>query len=333
MTAGGPVIAHRDSSATWQLVDSPRDPSAFVEALYDVSCAAATTCFAVGGKSETTGDDTLIQRWDGSRWSDETAGNTAAGNPALTGVLIGVDCPSTARCLAVGTRVVGDSLPQPLVEERDGSSWKPSTIGGAGAGYLSDVTCLAADDCWAVGGQEVPGLDVEKPLVAHFDGTAWTQLQIGAGANNSSESLEGVGCASASDCWAVGSQASLGTLGVLAEQQYDSFMMHWDGTSWSRVAVPGAADGNTVLYDVSCAAPDRCWAVGPTSSTASMHPFVLAWDGHSWSAAQIPFPASPLADYGAIDCLTDGGGCYAAGGYNDGSAIHMLVAHWTPSSL
>jgi hypothetical protein len=65
-------------------------------------------------------------------------------------------------------------------------------------------------------------------------------------------------------------------------------MLHWNGTSWSTVAVATGA-GNK-LEDMWGAAPNDIWAVGDIVGN------VLHWNGSSWSKVALPDPF-PSSDY------------------------------------
>ena len=85
----------------------------------------------------------------------------------------------------------------------------------------------------------------------------------GGGAN----SLNGVTCTSASDCWAVGSNGS-----PLTE--------HWNGTSWSIVPAAYTTGYSFGFNGVTCSSASDCWAVG-VYGVPSSDQFTLIehWDG------------------------------------------------------
>src|SRR5439155_23584200 len=123
---------------------------------------------------------------------------------------------------------------------------------------LDRVTCTSASDCWAVGSYYIidsPG-STSQTLIEHWNGTAWsivTSPNISATHNF----LNGVTCASASDCWAVGAYNtdSVGGWRTLIE--------HWNGTAWSIVTSPNTSTtGINVLGGVTCTSASDCWAVG-----------------------------------------------------------------------
>jgi hypothetical protein len=83
----------------WSLVPSPNDPSDHNDQLIGVSCFSAAACVAVGFSGGVHGvDDTLIESWNGTRW---TLRHSANPGPLRNG-LYGVSCASPTACTAVG---------------------------------------------------------------------------------------------------------------------------------------------------------------------------------------------------------------------------------------
>src|SRR5207245_11156062 len=72
---------------------------------------------------------------------------------------------------------------------------------------LYGVTCASASDCWAIGDDQTYVHDFQTPnqtLTEHWDGTSWSIVSSPNVGTNHYNYLAGVTCASASDCWAVG---------------------------------------------------------------------------------------------------------------------------------
>ena len=123
--------------------------------------------------------------------------------------------------------------------------------------------------------------------------------------------LNGVSCASATSCTAVG--ASFGT-GSVARSLAES----WNGTTWAIHKVPkptGAA--YTFLYDVSCPSTTACFAVGDDSSGV----LAVARTPAGWSVQPAPNPVNAYtgALYGvscpaATACMAVGWYYVASGG-------------------
>ncbi|MFA5862609.1 MAG: hypothetical protein WDA16_13035, partial [Candidatus Thermoplasmatota archaeon] len=136
------------------------------------------------------------------------------------------------------------------------SSWaivdSPNTGDGQTTNLLPGVTCVSAADCWAVGYYDT-GNTRYQTLIQRWDGASWARVASPNTATTQDNRLQGVTCASTSDCWAVG--YSGGTSKTLIE--------HWNGAAWTIVPSPntGAAQSN-YLYGAKCNSATDCWAVG-----------------------------------------------------------------------
>ncbi len=108
---------------SWTIVKSA-DPTHSYSALEGVSCKSATSCVAVGRyqKPRSRWDFgptmTLVERWDGTKWSIASSPNPG---PTVSD-LAAVSCWNTTRCFAVGTQM-NASTTQTLTERGNGGTW------------------------------------------------------------------------------------------------------------------------------------------------------------------------------------------------------------------
>jgi hypothetical protein len=92
---GTTAFAERYSAGQWTVQRiAPRRRSAF----FSVSCPAASVCVAAGQQ----GARSLIERWNGSRWSAQAVPATV--KPLTTDLLFHVSCVTPSICTAVGYR-------------------------------------------------------------------------------------------------------------------------------------------------------------------------------------------------------------------------------------
>jgi hypothetical protein len=154
-------------------------------------------------------------------------------------------------CWAVGSSSDTNGEDQALVEQNTGSGWgvvsAPTPSGG---GQLNGVTCVSADECWAVGGG----------MIEQYKGSGWSVVQNSAPPGSD---LWGVTCASVDDCWAVGFDA---------DSLPPAVLLHNAGSGWRVGSIPNAADSS--LEGVTCVTTDDCWAVGWSDigfGTSSFH--------------------------------------------------------------
>jgi len=131
-------------------------------------------------------------------------------------------------------------------------------------------------------------------------------------------SLSGVSCVSADDCWAVGSTLDRATDNVVGET------LHWNGSRWIAVSSPAAAGA---LASVSCASSTNCWAVGNIGNGPPLsRPLAVRWNGTSWTNIQTPRVSGALL--GAVSCPSSRY-CWAIGSYDRGNKT--LALRWTGS--
>ena len=195
-----------------------------------VSCVTprASTCFAVGHFSRFLAPDavpvkTLIERWDGKKWSIVPSPNP---DGAKNTELSSVSCTSATNCTAVGYSAAVSNHIDALVEHWDGKAWSivPSPTESPASGLLG-VSCTSATFCVAVGNEFL-----------RWDGRVWSAVP--------SPSSPGfaVSCTSESNCVAVG----------------DAPPVRWDGKAWSIVTRAKPGDGAMRgMAGVSCTSATR----------------------------------------------------------------------------
>lgn len=94
---------------------------------------------------------------------------------------------------------------------------------------LSDVTCTSASDCWVVGGSK-EFLQPGRTLIARWDGGEWSLVPSPNSGAQDYNALAAVSCASASNCWAVGSYEPENE-----PERPRTFIARWNGSAWAAV--------------------------------------------------------------------------------------------------
>lgn len=246
------TLADHWTGSSWTAT-ATQDPDTNGDQLRGVAAADITHVWAVGNGVGMSGATPLIERWDGSDWSLDTAPGE--------GTLYGVGTLSSTDMWAVGSDRDGHTL----IERGDGSSWSLQTSADPSTNeILSAVAPISASDVWAVGRSD------DGTLLEHWNGSTWTASSVGPG------SLTGIAAFATDDIWAVG--------GGLA--------VHWDGSTWTAATLPVPSGGSVRLSDVSGSGSEDVWAVGtsvgPTDETLIEH-----WDGSDWSIVPSPNPTAP----------------------------------------
>jgi hypothetical protein len=168
--------------------------------LSGVSCTSPSACIVVGSSYLQPGP--LVERWNGRTWSIQQTPHLKFG-----GGLGSVSCTSPSACTAVG-----GSNGEALVERWNGRQWSiQSTPSPNGVGGLASVWCTSPRRCTAVGSYGQPPCSYTGcgslpfwTLAERWNGDTWsiqpTPLSI------QFATLNGVSCASARACTAVGAQ-------------------------------------------------------------------------------------------------------------------------------
>ncbi len=154
---------------------------------------------------------------------------------------------------------------------------------------VNGVADLSASNVWGVGYACASGCgtasQVDDSLIVHWNGTAWSQVP----SHNPSASfneLNGVAVTSASDAWAVGEYCA-SACGTATEVDH-TLILHWNGSTWARVASPSPGTGLIFLTGVSATSATSAWAVGFYSTASGVVPLILHWNGTKWSATAAP---------------------------------------------
>jgi hypothetical protein len=126
-----------------------------------------------------------------------------------------------------------------------------------------------------------------------------------------------VAAVSAGNVWAVG--ISRGR----------ALILHWNGTTWTRMPIPPLVGG---LSDVTATSARNAWAVGSVFPRGSVraHPLILHWDGDRWSRTPSPNPPSdPRGNQLFAVAAAGPGSAWAVGGISITSAgTKTLILHW-----
>jgi hypothetical protein len=301
------TVIERWNGTAWSIVATPTF-AGVQNHLSGVKCFSTTNCFAVGAN----GDNSLIERWNGTSWSRVPSPNSPAGGSELNAI----SCVTMSNCEAVG-----DVLQSTVVAEHwNGTNWTvDANARGGSQALLFDVTCPSATSCIAVG--YYSNNDFTRTLAERWDGTSWSIMSTpNPAAGSRIATLADVSCATATNCFAVGSFET-------ATFVDKTLVEHWDGTSWSIVGSPNQSGADaTGLSAVSCASTTRCEAVGSSTSGATNSPFTVHWNGTTWSVAPNTPPAGSSSLTG-VSCPS-ATSCDAVGSASGVGGPRTLVEHW-----
>jgi len=250
--------------------------------LSGASADGVSDVWAVGefapASSHSTPVGTLVEHWNGAKWTVGPAVNQTLGETHL----VGVSALSASDVWAAG--YYGDPFSGPiytLAEHFDGAKWSITPTPNPKADfetYLSGIAALSHADAWAVGEYYPASQSSAQTLAEHWNGSKWTIVRT-VNVSSYQNVLAAAAGSASNDVWAVGGAEGVSN-GGLAE--------HWDGHKWTGSSVPSPA--GAVLSAVTEIAPNDIWAVGNYLSTSPPGYFTLTvhWDGNAWRAVSSP---------------------------------------------
>jgi hypothetical protein len=162
------LILHWNGT-TWKVVPSPSPTSAF-NVLHSVAAVSAKDVWAVGNKSSSSNpniDRTMVQHWNGTKWSVVASPNRSAFNNALLSVTV----VSANNIWAVGVYNKGTPSDLTLTEKWNGTKWVAvsSPNGGTDVNTLQSVARVpGTQKVWAVGDYFDTSINSWKTLAEYY---------------------------------------------------------------------------------------------------------------------------------------------------------------------
>ncbi len=313
---GSSTLVEHWNGKQWSVVASPDVNGATENTLAGVTAIAANNIWAVG--SSTTANfvqRTLIEHWDGKRWSIVASPDVTALGNGLTAV----SAVSARDIWAVGNSSGANGY-QPLIEHWNGKRW--SIVASSGVGTLNGVVALARNNVWAVGARA--STNNIQTLIEHWNGSSWSVV-ASAGPGLASNTLSAVAAISANNVWAVGDSSN----SVGPHAPYSPLIEHWNGKAWSVVTSPiqGTSDHIGGLAAVSAS---NIWVVGDYTSDidpafGTYLTLIEHWDGTTWSLVNIPSPGSIASDLVSAAAVPKTSKVWAAGFVQNDTTYQTLT--------
>jgi hypothetical protein len=128
---------------------------------------------------------------------------------------------------------------------------------------------------WVYGYDET-GANPSQLAAALWTGSDWQKFSLPSkpGASSYTFAAGTIAATSATSAWIVTSAEN--TAGLP-----QTYVLHWDGSTWAAVPSPNPRPPGDFLYAVSARSASDVWAVGSDAKNTTS--FVLHWDGSSWS--------------------------------------------------
>jgi len=251
---------------------SPEVGSTTDNYLNGVAAFGSTNVWAVGYYVDSGGNETLLENWNGSGWTQSTLGAGIFYAIAVVPVSSG----TSSEAWAVGTSSTGKALAYHTTD--GGSTWTEVTD-NTYSGQLFAVSASSSTNVWAVG-QNSSG----NTFTMQWTGSSWTvQTSPSWGSNGSS--LWGVTAISSSDVWAVG-KANNGS-------SNHAIAIHWDGSAWDTTSTATIFGSYTYLYAVFALNSNNVWAVGTDTGNGATLVEQYTGSSNGWSQVSSDSPYLP----------------------------------------
>jgi hypothetical protein len=220
-----------------------------------------------------------------------------------------------------------------LIMHWNGTTWSRVASPSPSSSYsvLDDVSAVAANDLGAVVlyCASTCGTTVDRTLILHWNGATWSQVPSPS-PSASFNWLYGVSAVSATDAWAVGQYCTSNC--TSSGQVFDSLVLHWNGTAWSKRTSPNPSKNWNNPIAVA-ASSTGAWVVGDyTNKAGRLDALILHWNGTTWSQVISPNPGSADALDGIVALPASkawavGVSCVAAC-TSQSPTYHSLILRW-----
>jgi hypothetical protein len=281
-TLAASMPAKAENVRDWQIVTKVHYGVASNASGYSAVVAPGTDdAWAFGGTNPGGPSSPTAQRWNGKRWQSWPL------PPGLGGFIVAAAASSPEDVWAVAGS---------YALRWNGTRWSVAKIWSSG-GEITSVAVVSSKDAWVFGSSfsGEPGVGTW-----HYDGRTWARLAAAAGVGAAVYRASAV---SQDDIW-----------GITASPHGGS-VVHYNGTSWEKVAGADAALANTQLADILAVSWRNVWVSGTTPANAADGRLVLAhWNGRSWRRSASPWQVQQAERFAAdgaggvwIPVVTGGG--------------------------
>jgi hypothetical protein len=227
---GGQTLIEHWNGKAWRIQRSP-SPGGFANQLLSVTAVSASNVWAAGTQTAPGGAmSTLVEHWNGHRWSVQPSASEDTTWNYLNGV-----AAARGSAWAAGTTVLtstGTATQVGMIQRHVAKRWRLQAIPSLNATQygLNAITALSGSSAWAVGNADMRKHIGTRTLVEHWNGKAWRVQPSPSPAlvrlSLPDVRLEGIDAISGKNAWAVGFSGNWnnGAAKTLIE--------HWNGKAW-----------------------------------------------------------------------------------------------------
>ena len=295
LTMGSGLTAAQASSAPgWRIV-KVYGASAGNPLLQGVAASGPSDAWVSG----TAFQGLVIDHWNGTGWKRLAVPGTFTiqGSGGVNDDVIGA---ASARDMWTFPAVSNATTTVNYALHWNDGKWQSFKLRGPFA--ILNTAVFSSSNAWAFGVAPMknpPGLGYGPPYTLRYNGLAWKRVSMPGTAL-------GVSPLSANDIWAFGPTAK--TAGRTIQ---DMVAMHWNGRSWTTLAVPRyrMSGRQAILQQLIALGRSNLWAVEglPVNPGSGQPPapglILVHWNGHRWSSV-----IKDALDNGAGGLVADGHG-------------------------
>ena len=289
IVTAGPALA----AGGWTIAAAP--PAGQNATLASVATVSDSDAWAAGYHSgaafTNVGAKVLIDKWNGTAWSQVAAPVT----PGNTALLFAVSASSATDAWAVGRTQVNKSSFEGLALHWNGTAWSvspgfPAALSPFGGASAAGVADISPGDAYAIGNSATTAVG----SLAHWNGTAWSSVTLPLPAHaNSNTTLNAISAHGLGDVWIVG------TFLDSATGRNETFSEHFNGTAWKVVRMPPVNNPDRNAFfrfnAINANSPSDVWAVGDRGIIDvpnSQKTLIEHFNGTAWSIVPSPSPGS-----------------------------------------
>ncbi|HJT80811.1 MAG TPA: hypothetical protein VJ719_06410 [Chthoniobacterales bacterium] len=318
------ALIQRWDGSSWAIVASADPGGGSNHELRAVTCEPGTRCWTAGFYHNGNVQQVLVSQWTGTSWTAMDVPNV---NADRNNTLLGITCVSETDCWTVASYYTG-AVQQTLIQHWNGNSWSivPSPNSSATENnILYDVSCPAADDCWAIGYHD--NGSVFQTSALHWDGNVWSIVTSPNSSPAQNNFLTDIHCVSSSLCWAAGYYDN--------GAAYQTLIERWDGNSWAVVSSPNtSATLQNRLHGITCSSANDCWAVGRYFDGVDIKTLTEHWDGNTWTIVSSPNDIDSHENILWSVACPSATSCWSVGSNGSGGdgTGQPMIQHWDGNS-
>jgi len=321
LTAG--VLPADAATTGWRIFAHVPAPAGRHGVLFAVHADAPGDAWGAGAIPTTNSASALVDRWNGTRWTQVRLPSTVTGKLGSTSLFLTVGSSSAANVWAFG---ICGSHASACWLHRGGSAWTAGrlSVQRFGRVFIDHVLVIGRRNVWAFGAKTTPhGL---RAFAMHNNGAGWKVEPPPGNAG-----VVDASAVSSSDIWAVEGAS------VISAGTAKGAVIHWSSGRWHNLALPKPLQGHPV-DSVEAFGDANVWVGGGTrNSKSGTTEAVGHWNGRRWSVTTMRVAAA-RAKFATIALAPDGhGGLWAVGGDVQSSRAtrlwHFSSGRWSRASV